>query len=138
MKKCMAIDWGEKRIGIAFNHGTSLAFPAQVLESQGWTEDAKLIVRLAQQQKIDTIIIGLPLGMKTAQEREDSVIVKLGQEIKKLFSGKVVFFDERLTTKEAEKRLIEADVSRKKRKMIVDKISAALILEKYLGQNHER
>lgn len=132
MKRVMAIDWGEKRIGVAFNQGTGFSFPGEVIEAGG-QKGVDRVLALARELKAEVIVVGLPLRLDASLRREAQKVEEFKGELEKHFAGEVVLWDERLSTKEAEKRLIEADLSRKKRKKVVDKVSAALILETYLS-----
>ncbi len=136
MKRVMAIDWGEKRIGVAFNQGTGFSFPSEVIEARG-QEGIDRVLALAQELKAEVIVVGLPLRLDASFQKEAQEVERFKEELEKHFEGEVVLWDERLSTKEAEKRLIEADLSRKKRKKVVDKISAALILEAYLSRHED-
>ncbi len=132
MKRVMAIDWGEKRIGVAFNQGTGFSFPCKVIEAEG-EEGVNKVLALAEELKAEVIVIGLPLHLDASFREEARKVEKFKKKLEQSFGGEVVLWDERLSTKEAEKRLIEADLSRKKRRKVVDKVSAALILETYLS-----
>lgn len=132
MKRVMAIDWGEKRIGVAFNQGTDFSFPCEVIEAEG-EEAINKILALAKELKAEVIVVGLPLHLDASFQEEARRVEKFKRKLEQSFEGEVVLWDERLSTKEAEKRLIEADLSRRKRKKVIDKVSAALILETYLS-----
>lgn len=134
MKRVMAVDWGEKRIGVAFNQGTSFSFPYKVIEVESEEEGVNQVLALAQELKAEVIVVGLPLHLNASFLGEAQRIENFKNRLEQSFEGKVVLWDERLSTKEAEKRLIEADLSRKKRKKVIDKISAALVLETYLSR----
>ena len=133
MKRIMAVDWGEKRIGVAFNQGTSLSFPYKVIEVES-EEGINQVLAVAQELKAEVIVVGLPLRLDASFLQEAQKIERFKNKLEQSFGGKVVLWDERLSTKEAEKRLIEADLSRKKRKKVIDKVSAALVLETYLSR----
>jgi putative Holliday junction resolvase len=133
MKRVMAVDWGEKRIGVAFNQGTPFSFPYKVIEVES-EEGVNQVLALAQELKAEVIVVGLPLHLNASFLGEAQRIENFKNRLEQSFEGKVVLWDERLSTKEAEKRLIEADLSRKKRKNVIDKISAALVLETYLSR----
>ena len=132
MKKILAIDIGEKRIGLSYNQGTSFAFPLKVIPSEGLKKNVESILQIAQQIQAEIIVLGLPLRLNNSVKNEAQKIIKFRELLSSYFPGEVVLFDERLTSKEAEKRLLEADVSRKKRKMVIDQLAATIILQTYI------
>ncbi|MBN4074527.1 Holliday junction resolvase RuvX, partial [bacterium AH-315-E09] len=80
----------------------------------------------------DKIVIGLPKNMNGSIGPQGEKTLEFANRIKKRFRAEVIMWDERLTTKAAERMLIEADVSRKKRKTVIDKVAATYILQGYL------
>ncbi|MEI6157540.1 MAG: Holliday junction resolvase RuvX, partial [Atribacterota bacterium] len=110
MKKMMALDLGEKRMGIALNRGTRFAFPWQVFSSGTVKENINTILDIVRQLDIETIVIGFPIRLNTAIKEEAQRVLRFKEELGKYFPGEIVLFDERLTTKEAEKRLLEMDL----------------------------
>ena len=108
------------------------------MDRVGVRKDAGKILDIVRDYKCDTIVIGLPLKL----DGTDSIQTKKVREFRTILENKirstgrkgieVVWQDERLTTAMAEKVLIEADVSRKKRKQVIDKQAAVLILQSYL------
>ncbi|MGQ9472855.1 MAG: Holliday junction resolvase RuvX [Candidatus Caldatribacteriaceae bacterium] len=134
MRKIVAFDIGEKRTGVAFNRGSAIAFPYTVLERE---ENINSLLRLAQELGAEEIVIGLPIRTNGSLGERAQKIEALRAEIERVFSGKVVLQDERFSTKEAEKRLIEVGIKRKKRKETTDQISAALILQTYLDKENQ-
>ncbi len=131
MKRLMGVDIGEKRIGIAISD--MLGMTAQGVETyiRKGEGDAEYIANKAKSLGADTVVAGLPLNMNgsegpSAQKVREfmSGVEKLGLEVK--------FQDERLTTVSAERTLLEADMSRQKRRQVIDKIAAVFILGAYL------
>ena len=131
MKRVVAFDIGEKRTGVAFNRGSPVAFPQRVLKGEGHI-DALLAV--AFELGAEEILIGLPLRTDGLSGEKARKIEALKEEIEKVFPGKVVLWDERFSTREVEKRLIEAGVRRKARKETTDQLAATLILQAYLDR----
>ncbi|MFN2527522.1 MAG: Holliday junction resolvase RuvX [Candidatus Baltobacteraceae bacterium] len=131
----LALDVGTKRIGVAISDpGESFALPLTVMEHTNLKADIEKIVELAAEHRAQEVVVGDPIRMSgergIAAERIDHFVNALGRR----FSGTVHRIDERLTTAQATKSLIGADVSRGKRKMVVDKIAASLILETFLAR----
>jgi len=140
MKK-IALDVGDKTIGIAISD--DLMITAQgitTLERVGIRKDAGKIMDLISKYNCDTVVIGLPKKLDGTDSLQTEKVYEfknmLENKMKSSGMGKIeiVFQDERLTTVMAEKVLIEADVSRKKRKEVIDKQAAVLILQGYLDK----
>lgn len=139
----IALDVGDKTVGIALSD--ELGITAQglmTLERVGIRKDTGKILDLVKEYQCDTIVIGLPKKL----DGTDSIQTEKVYEFRTMLENKmrstgmknieVVWQDERLTTVMAEKVLIEADVSRKKRKQVIDKQAAVLIMQSYLDSHH--
>jgi len=146
MKK-IALDVGDKTIGIALSD--DLLYTGQglmTIQRVGIRKDAGKVIDLVREYKCDTIVVGLPKRL----DGTDSPQTEKVYEFKNMLENKllslgmskdvrIVYQDERLTTVMAEKVLIEADVSRKKRKQVIDKQAAVLIMQGYLDKlDYER
>ncbi|MDD4376670.1 MAG: Holliday junction resolvase RuvX [Eubacteriales bacterium] len=140
MKK-IALDVGDKTVGIALCDDLGItAQGLMTLERVGIRKDTSKILDLVKEYKCDTIVIGLPKKL----DGTDSIQTEKVYEFRTMLENKmkstgikdveVVWQDERLTTVMAEKVLIEADVSRKKRKQVIDKQAAVLIMQSYLDK----
>ena len=133
MSAVIALDVGTKRIGVAVGEGT-FAFPHSTLERTNVRDDVVTIVALARERGVRTIVVGDPLTMAgeraLASERIDAFVAHL----ERAFDGTIERVDERLTTAAAQKALIEADVSRAKRKKVIDQLAAVGILETWLAR----
>lgn len=133
----LALDVGSKRIGIAISDPSdAYALPLSVLEHSNLRADIESILEVAQEYGAQEIVVGDPVRMSgergIAAERIDRFVDALARR----FSGTIHRVDERLTTAQATKSLIGADVSRAKRKTVVDKIAASLILETFLSRRN--
>jgi putative holliday junction resolvase len=131
----LALDVGERRIGVAVSDPAErFSFPVRTLERRGLREDLDAIVALAREYGAATIVVGDPVSLSgergIAARRMDAFVAVLG----KAFEGSIERVDERLTTAQVTRSLIEADVSRTKRKRAVDQLAATLILEAYLAR----
>ena len=131
----LALDVGEKRIGIAVSDpGGTFAFPQATLERTNVRDDVATIVALAAERAARTIVVGEPLTLAgtraLAAEKMDAFVAHLARA----FDGRIERVDERMTTAAAQRALIGADVSRARRKKVVDQVAAALILETYLAR----
>lgn len=124
----IALDVGTRRIGVAVGEGT-FAFPHATIERTNVRDDIAAIVALARERGARTIVVGDPLTMSgergLASEQIDAFVAHLARA----FDGTIDRVDERLTTAAAQKTLIGADVSRAKRKKVIDQLAAVGILE---------
>lgn len=139
MSTIVALDVGERRIGVAVSDPTgSLSLPHGVIERTNVRADIASIVALARERGATTIVVGDPLTLDgkrgPAAEKIDGFVAHLAR----VFDGNIERVDERLTTAAATKSLIAADVSRAKRKRVVDQLAAAAILETYLARRKSR
>ena len=131
--RILAIDYGTKRIGIALSDELGwTAQPLETFERKTLDWDVSHIAALVGSHDVERVVLGLPLQL---DGREGLAVRAMREFTAKLEAGlsvPVVRWDERMTTKAAEELLIAADVSRKKRKGIVDRIAAAILLRSYL------
>jgi putative Holliday junction resolvase len=131
----VALDVGERRIGVAASDPSgAFAFPIDTIERTNVRDDVARIVAIARERAARTIVIGDPLTMDgkrgIAAEKMDAFVA----HVSRAFDGTIARIDERLTTAAVQKSLIGADMSRGKRKTVVDKLAAAMILETYLAR----
>lgn len=124
----LALDVGTRRIGVAVGEGT-FAFPHSTIERTNVRDDVAAIVAIARDRGAGTIVVGDPITLSgeraLASEQIDAFVAHLARA----FDGEIARVDERLTTAAAQKALIAADVSRAKRKKVVDQLAAVGILE---------
>ena len=133
MARILALDVGEKRIGVAVSDETAtIAQGIEVIKRVDTPHTIEKIKSLVEKYSISKIIIGMPFNMNGTKGESAKGIEEFIEAIQKELSIDVITADERLTTKEGERVLLEADVSRKKRKISIDKIAAQLILQTYL------
>ncbi|MDE2571014.1 MAG: Holliday junction resolvase RuvX [bacterium] len=132
----LAVDYGERRIGLAASDPfESMALPLAPVERSNREDDARRIAGIARERGIRELVLGLPLtlqGERGPSARKVEAFAELLRAA--LPEGTIHFMDERMTSAQANKTLIAADVSRKRRKQVVDGMAAALILETYLAR----
>ena len=131
--RIMGLDVGEKRIGIAISD--QMGWTAQghsVLNRQNWKSDSNVLWEICQEYRVTKIVIGLPLNMNGSIGAKAIEVQEYGKKLAHHTGLAIDYWDERLTTRSAERILIEADVSRKKRKKVIDKMAAVTILQSYL------
>ena len=140
--RILGLDYGTKRIGVALSDLTgTIASPLTTIFNNDINEVINEIGKLCDEYKVDTIVLGLPKNMNNTLGEEAKKVMDFKLQIEDKLKKQVVLIDERLTTVEAEKLLITADTSRKKRKASIDKIAASIILDSYLkrgGINGEK
>ena len=137
--RIMGLDVGSKTVGVAISD--PLGFTAQGLEIIQIDEEKEQfgferLTELVEHYKVDKFVLGLPKNMNNTSGPRVEASKAYGEKVAQLFQIPVEYQDERLTTVAAERMLIEqADVSRSKRKKVIDKLAAQLILQNYLDRN---
>lgn len=137
MGRLVGLDVGTKRFGIAVSDPLKMfASPHSVIKVDHDKEALKGVVRVCAEQEAETLVVGLPLNMDgtcgPAAERVEAFVEKLRRRV----DVPIVLWDERLSTKTAEAALIEADTRRARRKALVDKIAAQVLLQHYMDAHH--
>ena len=126
----MGLDLGTKTIGIAIsNSALTLASPITTLSRTKFTADAQALLKLVASHKVGGLVMGLPLNMDGSEGPRAQSTRAFARNFEQLDAPPLVFWDERLSTVAVTRTLIEADVSRKKRRNVVDKMAAAFILQ---------
>ncbi len=131
--KILGLDPGSRRVGVAVSD--DLGMTASGLTTLTWTNFEKLlngIQDLCRQYKVEKIVVGLPMRMDGTLGPEAKKVLTLVEALKEKLKLEVVTWDERFSTVAVERVLIEADLSRKKRKKVRDKVAATYILQGYL------
>ncbi len=134
MKRKLCLDYGSKRIGIALSDPTcTIAYPLDVMERSNVDNDIRKIIDLILHHDVSTIIVGLPVRLSGEVGTSASEVLEFVNLLKdSLEDVEIVTWDERLTTAFAEKELLRDNVRRKKRKKVIDKVAATVILQSYL------
>lgn len=133
MTRLMGLDVGDKTIGVAVSD--ELGWTAQGVETikrQSKEKDFARLQELIAQYQVEAIVVGLPKNMNGTIGPRAEMCQSFGKLLQEKTSLPVHMWDERLTTMAAERMLISADVSRQKRKTVIDKMAATLILQGYL------
>ena len=129
----MGLDVGSKTVGVAVSDELGFsAHPVKTVRRTNLRADLHELARLISEQEVVRLIVGLPLNMNGSEGPRAGESRKLGEALAAQTKLPVVYWDERLTSVAAEKSLIEADVSRKKRKEVIDQVAACLILQGWL------
>lgn len=134
MKK-MALDFGDVRIGIATSDILGiLASGLETYVRRGLENDLLYISGLIEKLGVDTVVIGLPLNMDGTEGVRAQITKQFGDALLERTQAKIVYEDERLSSVTAENILIEGNMSRQKRKNVIDKLAATIILQGYLDR----
>ena len=136
MGKKIGLDVGDVRIGIAVSD--MLGMIANARESytrKGLEKDLRYFTDLAKAENADAFVLGLPKNMDGTEGERVEVTREFGDKLHEFSGLPVVYMDERLSTVAAERMLIQADVRRDKRKKVIDKVAACIILQNYLDSN---
>lgn len=129
----MGLDYGDRRIGVALSD--ELGWTAQgygVIDRRKPEDDMERLRQIAAEHQVTEIVLGLPKNMNGSIGPRGEICIAFAEELRGILNLPVHMWDERLTTVAAERTLISADVSRKKRKMVIDKMAAAIILQGFM------
>lgn len=136
--RVLGIDFGDKHIGLALSDLTgTIANGLNTLDRKNVQYDINYIVNLIQQNQVQVIVFGLPINMDGTMGDRVQKTYDFANLLAQQTTAKIEYLDERLTTAVAEKVLISADVSRAKRKTVIDKLAATIILQDFLNA-HKR
>jgi len=132
----LGLDLGTKTLGVAVSDltgtiATSLTILRHDENHEYLIEELKKII---SEKNVETIILGLPKNMNNTIGERGEMVLSFKEKLEKSINLPVILEDERLTTRVAENILITADVSRKKRKKVIDKMAANIILQSYLDR----
>lgn len=129
----IGLDVGHVRIGVAVSDELGMvASPRTVIQSRGWASDIARVGELVSEVGAGEIVVGLPVNMNGTLGPAAAKVEEFCGRLRESVSVPVVTWDERLSTAQASRVLIEANLSRKRRRDVVDKAAAAIILQAYL------
>jgi len=134
--KILGLDLGSKTLGIALSD--ALGITAQGIETFVFPENnyqaaINRVKELLQKEKINKVVLGYPKNMNGTIGERGKISENFAKKLTNSTNIEVILWDERMTTMEAEKILINANMSRQKRKQIIDKMAAVVILQSYLN-----
>ena len=139
LMRTMGLDMGSHTIGVAVSDELGItAQGLKTLKRKSMEEDLKEIEMIVRQFEIGEIVVGLPKNMDGTIGKQAEIVLNWVKILMDRINISVVSWDERLSTVGASKVLLEADLSRKKRKMVIDKLAAVLILQGYLDQSRKK
>lgn len=129
----MALDYGDARIGVAVSDMMKIiANGYETYKRVNESADLDYLSRLIKDNMVDEVVFGLPINMDGTEGVRVEKTRDFASKLAALTDAKIGFQDERLTTVTGERMLIEAGVRREKRKGVIDKIAATIILQQYL------
>ena len=135
-RRLTGLDVGEKRIGVAVSDGLGMtAQPLGVVQRKSLDKDAARIMELLAEYEIERAVAGLPLQMDGDEGEQAARVRHFCMAFSKRTGLEVVYQDERLTTAQSERMLIESGVRRSRRREVIDKMAATLILQAYMDSH---
>ena len=134
--RIMALDVGTKTIGVALSDPLGhFAQPLETLSRKGVRKDVDRLMVWMEQHQVRAVVVGLPYELDGSEARSARLARQIGDETSSRRGEPVHFVDERFSSVEAERRLLEMDVSRARRKTVIDQVAAMIILERYLSES---
>ena len=131
--KILAVDYGERRTGVAVSDDIGITAQGHdTIEVKDEGEIPARIASLAAETRAERIVVGLPLNMNGTESEKSAKVRVVGDEIARMTSLPVVFWDERMTSQQAHRIMRETGVKTKGNKGQIDRITATLILQEYL------
>jgi putative Holliday junction resolvase len=135
----MGLDYGDKTIGVAISDQFGwTAQGIEVIRRKTDALDRDRMTALMTEYEVSEIVVGLPKNMNATIGPRGEMCMAFAETLREYFQVPVHMWDERLTTVSAARTLLEADVSRKKRKLVIDKLAAVFILQNYLDSKTRR
>jgi putative Holliday junction resolvase len=133
--RLMGLDLGTKTLGLALSDVTrTIASGLTTLSRSKFAADARLLLELASQHGVGGLVIGLPINLDGSEGPRAQATRAFARNLSKLTALPILYWDERLSTAEAERTLLEADLSRRRRAQVIDKVAATLILQSALDR----
>lgn len=135
--RTLGLDFGDRRIGVAVSDPLGVAArPLLTLERTTWERDLRQIRGIVQEHEIRRIIVGLPLDMDGKRGGRVRITEGFMEKVRGATGLPVIPWDERLTTVQAERTLLEGDVSRARRRKVIDQVAAVILLQTWLDAQH--
>lgn len=131
----LGLDLGTKSLGLALSDRTGLI--ASFYKNISYTDENKLIEEIkdiVEKEHVEKLVLGLPKNMDNSLGWRSAETIEFKKKLEEKLDKEIILEDERLTTKIAENMLIDFDLSRKKRKKVIDGVSAVIILQSYLDR----
>lgn len=134
-QRLIGIDAGTKTMGLALSDvNRGIASPLETIKKVKFKEDAARLLELCAEHRIVGLVLGLPINLDGSEGPRAQSTRALARNLNKLSVLPILLWDERLTTAEAERMLIAADQTRKRRAEVIDKLAATIILQNVLDR----
>ncbi len=131
--RLLCLDIGTKTIGLALSDGMRIvATPTETLQREKFTKDAEKLIQMIEEFRICAMVIGLPINMDGSEGPKCQSVRQFATNFLEKYEIPILMYDERLSSVSADKAMLEADYSRRKRKENIDKIAASYILQPVL------
>ena len=140
-KKALGIDFGLKRIGLSLSDDTqTIAFPFKYILNESLKKTVSELKEILDKENIGLVVIGMPIGLKGKQTEISVKIEEFIYELKEKIDERitVAVYDERFSSVQAQKSLIEQNIKRKKRKEKIDSVASTFILQSYLDRQKKQ
>ena len=135
MQSLMGLDLGTKTIGVAVSDTfQSVATPLETIKRRQFSKDAARLLEIVAERNVGAIVLGMPLNMDGTEGPRAQSTRAFARNLEKLCPLPITFWDERLSTVAAERALLEADTSRKRRSEVIDHVAASYILQGVLDR----
>ena len=135
MKRVLGIDYGERRVGVAISDPLgSIALGVCTLHVTGVKDAVAKVAEVCAEKEVGLIVVGLPLNMNGSESEMSGKVAKFIEKLKVAAELPIETIDERLSSALVERTLLDADMSRSKRKGVIDKMAAQVILQGYLDR----
>jgi len=139
LMKILGIDYGSKRIGLAISDELGItARPLTVIARKNLERDLDVLENIMRENKAEQIVLGLPLRLDGTRGIQCEKVEKFAATLQARFALPIILWDEALSTWEADELMITAGIKSRKRREMVDKIAAGIILQSYLNSLHAR
>ncbi len=139
MGRILGIDVGTRTLGLAVSDdGNTVALPLTVVRRAGLARDLAAVAEWLDGRDVTDVVIGMPLNLDGTPGKLAEEVRAVGRAVAERFGLALHEWDERMTTVAAERALLEADLSRRRRKQVVDKVAATLILQGFLDRRAVR
>ena len=131
--RILGLDIGKKTIGVALSDEAGItAQPLKLIKRSSLAKDLEDVLRTAQEHSVGKILAGLPLNMDGTSSSTTEFVLKFVEMLRAKSPVPVITWDERFSTAAVERVLIEGDISRSRRREVIDKMAASYILQGYL------
>ena len=129
----LSLDYGDSKIGIAISDANcSIALPSEVYSRNKTNKDLLYIKEFIEKNNTQAVLIGMPYNMDGSEGEKCETVKNFTNKLLEFIDINIIFWDERLSTKAQERILIDKDLSRKKRKKVIDKLAASYFLQAFL------